>query len=71
MPEPLADRPLDEPHRSRRVSAEARAAHRAALARGEATYIDPESGLFVMTARMLADRGYCCGNRCRHCPYER
>lgn len=24
----------------------------------------------VFTARFLARRGYCCGNGCRHCPYE-
>ena len=24
----------------------------------------------VFTARYLARRGYCCGNGCRHCPYE-
>jgi Family of unknown function (DUF5522) len=23
----------------------------------------------VLTARYLADRGWCCGNGCRHCPY--
>ena len=26
-------------------------------------------GLFVLTARYLADRGTCCGQGCRHCPY--
>ncbi|MBL8184185.1 MAG: hypothetical protein JNK51_04610, partial [Blastocatellia bacterium] len=29
-----------------------------------------ENGLLVMTAEYLLRRGYCCGNRCRHCPYE-
>ncbi|PYT00126.1 MAG: TlyA family rRNA (cytidine-2'-O)-methyltransferase [Acidobacteria bacterium] len=28
-----------------------------------------EHGLMVMTAKYLLDRGYCCGNGCRHCPY--
>ncbi len=28
-----------------------------------------ENGLMVLTARFLLDRGYCCGNGCRHCPY--
>jgi hypothetical protein len=28
-----------------------------------------EDGLFVLTARYLAQRGYCCGNGCRHCPW--
>ncbi|MBI1351034.1 MAG: hypothetical protein GC156_07945 [Actinomycetales bacterium] len=45
------------------------AAHEAALQRGDAGYRDPATGLFVMTARYLADRGYCCGSGCRHCPY--
>jgi hypothetical protein len=28
-----------------------------------------EDGLMVLTARYLKERGYCCGNGCRHCPY--
>jgi hypothetical protein len=27
-------------------------------------------GNFVFTAKCLAERGYCCGNGCRHCPYD-
>jgi len=27
-------------------------------------------GLMVLTAKYLLDRGYCCGNGCRHCQYE-
>ena len=46
-----------------------RAAHDAAAARGEPGYLDPATGLFVMTAAYLRDRGYCCDNGCRHCPY--
>jgi hypothetical protein len=45
------------------------AAHEAALAAGEPGYLDPCSGLFVLTAAFLADRGTCCGQGCRHCPY--
>jgi hypothetical protein len=30
-----------------------------------------ENGLMVLTARFLLKRGYCCGNGCRHCPYEK
>ena len=44
-------------------------AHDAAVARGEPGYLDPVSGLFVMTSAALAARGYCCENGCRHCPY--
>jgi hypothetical protein len=29
-----------------------------------------ENGLMVLTAHFLKRRGYCCGNGCRHCPYE-
>lgn len=29
-----------------------------------------ENGLMVLTAKYLLKRGYCCGNGCRHCPYE-
>jgi hypothetical protein len=45
------------------------AAHDAAVARGDDGYLDPRSGLFVLTAAFLQARGYCCGNGCRHCPY--
>lgn len=26
-------------------------------------------GLYVATRRFLVRRGYCCGNRCKNCPY--
>jgi hypothetical protein len=29
-----------------------------------------EDGLMVFTAAYHLKRGYCCENRCRHCPYE-
>jgi len=44
-------------------------AHDKAVARGEPGYEDPSTGLFVMTAPYLADRGHCCDQGCRHCPY--
>lgn len=28
-----------------------------------------ENGLLVFTAKYLLDRGYCCENGCRNCPY--
>jgi hypothetical protein len=43
--------------------------HRAAVARGEPFYLDPTSGLYVLTAQALRERGHCCGRGCRHCPY--
>jgi len=73
-PRPLAPRPLREPHPDRLgVDAPRRdevlAAHAAALEAGEAGYLDPATGLFVLTALFLADRATCCERGCRHCPY--
>ena len=28
------------------------------------------NGLIVFTEKYLLERGYCCGNGCRHCPYD-
>ena len=30
-----------------------------------------ENGYKVMTEKYHLNRGYCCKNKCRHCPYER
>ncbi|NCS88895.1 MAG: hypothetical protein AUK34_06115 [Ignavibacteria bacterium CG2_30_36_16] len=43
--------------------------HKNALLKGEFFYIDPKTGYRVFTSAYLKDRGYCCGNGCRHCPY--
>lgn len=43
--------------------------HREACSRGYAQYVDPATGYNVFTALRLQERP-CCGNRCRHCPYE-
>ena len=45
------------------------AAHEAAVSAGEDGYVDPVTGLYVMTATYLRRRGTCCGSDCRHCPY--
>ncbi len=64
-------RPLDSRLDSSRVDGEAiLRAHSVAVAAGRALYRDPTTGLSVFTAVFLADRGYCCGSGCRHCPYE-
>jgi len=65
---------MDQPHPSRLAldhprRAEILAAHDAALAAGQAGYLDPDTGLFVLTAGFLARRGTCCTRGCRHCPY--
>lgn len=44
-------------------------AHERAMAGGESGYLDPFTGLFVMTAGFHLKRGRCCHNGCRHCPY--
>lgn len=32
-------------------------------------YYFNEEGLMVLTEKYLLERGYCCGNGCKHCPY--
>jgi hypothetical protein len=72
--QPLSARPLTEPHPDRLppghpFRAEILAAHQAALDADQAGYLDPETGLFVLTAAVHARRGTCCEQGCRHCPY--
>jgi hypothetical protein len=55
------------PHHPRR--SEILAAHAEALRSGQAGYLDPHTGLFVLTAATLAERGDCCDQGCRHCPF--
>jgi hypothetical protein len=52
------------------LAPEVQRAHDDAVAAGREFYIDPRSGLLVMTSKYLSDRGYCCNNNCRHCPYR-
>ncbi len=71
---PSPGRPPEEPHPTRLPPDHPRrreilAAHAAALAAGEQGYLDPETGLFVMTSATLLERGTCCDSGCRHCPY--
>ena len=72
--QPLADRSLTEPHPDRLspdhpARAEILTVHAAALDRGDQGYLDPATGLYVMTAAVHVERGYCCERGCRHCPY--
>ncbi|HEY1829156.1 MAG TPA: DUF5522 domain-containing protein [Acidimicrobiales bacterium] len=74
MSELLAGRPLTQPHPDRLgpdhpVYEQILQAHATALASGDPMYRDPASGYWVLTAAYLADRGSCCDNGCRHCPY--
>lgn len=43
--------------------------HAEAVARGERTYRDPQTGYVVFTELAHRERGHCCGSGCRHCPY--
>lgn len=63
-PHPSRLRP-DHPHREAVL-----AAHERACASRLSTYRDPGTGYSVFTTDYLADRGYCCGQGCRHCPWE-
>jgi hypothetical protein len=42
---------------------------RASLPLPGESYLD-QRGLMVFTARYHLRRGYCCGNACRHCPFD-
>lgn len=39
------------------------------LVEGEDYYVD-KNGLLVFTKKYHLQRGTCCGNGCRHCPYN-
>jgi hypothetical protein len=70
----VSGRALTDPHPSRLAPLHPRrdeilAAHAAAMRLGEPGYLDPETGLFVLTAATLLDRGDCCDEGCRHCPF--
>lgn len=49
---------------------EARARHDRAVAAGLSTYLDPDTGYVVFTEDYLRNRGTCCRNNCRHCPWD-
>lgn len=53
----------------RKASEAARDRHDLASEHRRPTYVDPETGYSVFTASFLRERGYCCGNGCRHCPW--
>jgi hypothetical protein len=33
-------------------------------------YYFNEQGFVVLTEKYHLDKGFCCGNGCKHCPYE-
>jgi hypothetical protein len=65
VPLPAASR-LDP---ARADYAEILARHERASVLGEPTYVDPATGLVVLTAATHLARGTCCSSNCRHCPY--
>ncbi|KAF8297080.1 hypothetical protein TcYC6_0083960 [Trypanosoma cruzi] len=44
--------------------------HQKAHDAGKDKYVDPNTGQIVLTRHFHIKRGICCGNRCRHCPYN-
>lgn len=71
----MRDRWRDEPARARldpdrEDRTEILARHDRACAAELSSYLDPASGFSVLTAYYLAERGYCCDQGCRHCPWE-
>ena len=44
--------------------------HKRACENGQMFYLDPKTGYKVMTKLSHLKRGQCCGNKCRHCPYN-
>lgn len=65
LTQPRADRLTADPQQAAGILS----AHEEAMQRGTSTYRDPMSGLLVLTAAYLAQRGVCCRGGCRHCPY--
>lgn len=45
-------------------------AHQEAAQAGQKTYKDPVTGFEVYTRDYLVNRGFCCNQGCRHCPYS-
>jgi hypothetical protein len=66
---PTASGPPGTPRPGTPGYEEALAAHEQAMRRERPRYHDPITGLWVMTARELWERGFCCELGCRHCPY--
>ena len=70
----VSDNRVPRPHPSRLDPArsdynEIICRHEDAVARGELSYLDPATGLTVLSVLALLERGSCCDSGCRHCPY--
>eukprot|EP01138_Halocafeteria_seosinensis_P000089 gb/GECG01000091.1/.p1 GENE.gb/GECG01000091.1/~~gb/GECG01000091.1/.p1 ORF type:complete len:693 (+),score=94.86 gb/GECG01000091.1/:1-2079(+) len=62
-------RALKEQSGNGELPVEIEEAHHQAMKEGKIMYEDPFTGLFVFTELASLERGYCCGRKCRHCPY--
>jgi hypothetical protein len=49
---------------------EIEALHLEAVKKNQQSYIDPSTGYTVFTELAHLKRGFCCKNKCRHCPYN-
>ena len=52
------------------ITTECARLHEEACKRGDNHYVDPHTGYTVLTQLAHERRGDCCGNACRHCPYD-
>jgi len=52
------------------LAARIAALHEQACSQGERFYLDPVTQYWVTTRCAHLERGYCCGNGCRHCPWN-
>jgi hypothetical protein len=60
---------MQEPNKKEKISSDKAPLTKNSLVAGEHYYF--ENGFMVFTAKYHLQRGYCCGNGCRHCPYPK
>jgi hypothetical protein len=59
-----------QPTTNQYLSEKIRKLHAAAVNQNKESYIDPDTGFVVFTEVFHLKRGYCCGSKCRHCPFN-
>ena len=45
--------------------------HDNATTNGKKGYRDPYTGNYTFTSTSLKNQGFCCENKCRHCPWPK
>lgn len=60
---------MQEPNKKETSSNTKSSLSKGVLVAGEHYYY--ENGFMVFTANYHLQRGYCCKNNCRHCPYQK